>query len=279
MSSLPSYQYQPLALGEIRLLQLLPPRPDIADDPIRFRIIHTTFARCNVLDSFFSYEALSYVWGGDRTAAVSCDDHEIMVTPNLVSALIQLRRKMSNFTGLHRTLWVDSICINQNDAVERGHQVRLMREIYSNAVGVIVWLGGSQEVQNLVTLVQQGHLPLTDMDLSFNVSRVYHESWSNAVSKVFDKAWFQRVWVIQEVAFAADVVVIGGAASCQWDKLIDAAIASKMSPHSTPSQRMHCEAVLGIEWLRTSLLPSNPGETVSKCEETHLFPHDLIVEL
>jgi hypothetical protein len=271
MSSLPSYQYQPLALGEIRLLQLLPPRPDIADDPIRFRIIHTTFARCNVIDSFFSYEALSYVWGGDRTAAVSCEDHEILVTPNLVSALIQLRRNMSSFTNLHRTLWVDSICINQNDVVERAHQVGLMREIYSNAVGVIVWLGGSQEVQNLVTLIQQGHLPWTGIYIHPGLHHDYYGHWNNTVSKVFDEAWFQRVWVIQEVTFAANIIVVGGTASCQWGELIDAAIGSKASPHSTPSQRMHCEAVLGIEWLRTSLGPSDPRKTVSKCEETLPF--------
>lgn len=139
------------------------------------------------------YEALSYVWDGYRTAAVSCDDHEILVTPSLVAALLQLRRKMSNFTGLHRTLWVDSICINQNNVVERGHQVGLMRDIYSNAVGVIVWLGGSQEVQNVVSLVQQGHSSLTNMDLSTSMSRVYQNHWSKEVSKVFDKAWFRRV--------------------------------------------------------------------------------------
>ncbi len=38
-------------------------------------------------------------------------------------------------------LWVDAICINQSDPDERGHQVRLMDRIYSEADCVSIWLG------------------------------------------------------------------------------------------------------------------------------------------
>ncbi|KAF2679666.1 HET-domain-containing protein, partial [Lentithecium fluviatile CBS 122367] len=88
------------------------------------------------------FEAVSYTWAdlnGDDTLSdrVYLDsDHRILpATRNCVAALRRFR------TAQDRLLWVDAICINQVDLAERATQVGLMREIYSFAGRVIVYLG------------------------------------------------------------------------------------------------------------------------------------------
>jgi hypothetical protein len=91
------------------------------------------------------YEALSYTWAtedGDRkrSSQIRCDGTRIWVTKNCELALRYLRKENSN-----RVLWVDAICINQKDSKERGHQVGMMRNVYSKATEVLVWLGESSK--------------------------------------------------------------------------------------------------------------------------------------
>jgi hypothetical protein len=84
-----------------------------------------------------SYEALSYVWGahvGD--CRIDCEGETLFVTKNCEEALRRLRRPKKV-----RTLWVDSICINQSSNEEKSAQVDLMGEIYGRAKTVLVWLG------------------------------------------------------------------------------------------------------------------------------------------
>jgi Heterokaryon incompatibility protein (HET) len=73
------------------------------------------------------------------------------VTINLYNAL-----KHHRLSEL-RLFWVDAICINQDDKLERSHQVGYMREIYKSAMNVTVWLGGESgmiwEMQELATSV------------------------------------------------------------------------------------------------------------------------------
>ncbi|KAF8859326.1 heterokaryon incompatibility, partial [Acephala macrosclerotiorum] len=83
------------------------------------------------------YEALSYVWGeSDPPCWILCNGQRKSVTPNLGAALRRLRYKEK-----WRLVWIDAICVNQEDLDERSQQVMLMRNIYSPARRVIVWLG------------------------------------------------------------------------------------------------------------------------------------------
>ncbi|KAI0186890.1 heterokaryon incompatibility protein-domain-containing protein [Xylaria flabelliformis] len=92
-----------------------------------------------------SYEALSYVWGSlTGTIPICCNDKELLVTPDLYSALRRLRRRFSS-----RVLWIDAICIDQREngqsTQERKIQVEMMGEIYREARTVLVWLGVGYE--------------------------------------------------------------------------------------------------------------------------------------
>jgi hypothetical protein len=83
------------------------------------------------------YNALSYVWGSKiGTQRFLCDGQTVLITPNCESALRHLRDKRKEVI-----LWVDAICINQEDLAERPQQVLLMGDIYRRAFEVIIWLG------------------------------------------------------------------------------------------------------------------------------------------
>jgi hypothetical protein len=85
------------------------------------------------------YEAMSYTWGDDNaTETILVNDGQFALRPNLFSALKSLRNVDSP-----RLIWIDAICINQEDESERNHQVWQMNNIYSHAAVVNVWLGSA----------------------------------------------------------------------------------------------------------------------------------------
>lgn len=87
------------------------------------------------------YEALSYMWGSSSCPrAINIRGEEYKVTYNLWLALKRLR-----YAEEDRVLWVDAICINQEDTRKRNHEVGLMSSIYEQAKRVAVWLGPETE--------------------------------------------------------------------------------------------------------------------------------------
>ncbi|RDH32986.1 heterokaryon incompatibility protein-domain-containing protein [Aspergillus welwitschiae] len=115
--------------SQIRLLTIIPDEND--ENPV-CGSLHTVS-----LNDTCDFDALSYVWGDTSvTVDISVDDCLVGVTPNLHAFLRRLRQPNSE-----RTVWVDYVCINQNDISERNSQVALMYQIYSNARSVVAWLG------------------------------------------------------------------------------------------------------------------------------------------
>ena len=72
----------------------------------------------------------------DKPRFVSIDKHDLPVTASLHAALLRLRNR-----SIERIIWVDAVCINQQDLKEREQQVHSMAKIYGKAKRVIVWLG------------------------------------------------------------------------------------------------------------------------------------------
>lgn len=130
-----SFPYRPLnrERSEVRLIRLVD-GPDASDEesPIRLRLRHASLS-----DNNTDYAALSYAWGTAAEAAeVYIDGCSVEIGRNLHDALIQLRRY-----GITSWLWVDAICIQQFDAVEKSWQVEQMRAVFSQAEMVYTWLG------------------------------------------------------------------------------------------------------------------------------------------
>lgn len=141
--------------------------------PVQCRIRQMTFEK-----SCDKYEVLSYVWGtreGDRP--ITCEGRELLITPNCHDAIIHLRHRFRV-----RTLWIDSICIDQRDTPhstgERNHQVKHMGVVYQNASRVLVWLvlNTSGLTVNLRRLLKLGYnAQLFDLEFAlWKFVRVYN---------------------------------------------------------------------------------------------------------
>jgi hypothetical protein len=87
------------------------------------------------------YEAISYVWGSDdRDHNISCNGQMVKITTNLQEVLRSIRLP----TGA-RTLWADSICINQEDVTEKDQQVSLMGQLFKQANRVLICVGSNND--------------------------------------------------------------------------------------------------------------------------------------
>lgn len=142
------------------------------------------------------YKALSYCWGDSSNKVnILVNGETFAVTRNLYTALLQLQ-------SANRYLWVDAICINQEDATERAIQVLLMRQIYSQASSVIAWLGETQEntVAALATILFFEHcweqyLLNRQIDVT---SEDYFKPDVPALCQFLENQYFERIWIVQE---------------------------------------------------------------------------------
>ena len=131
---MPRYRYTPLPEGERiePFTQLLTLFPGEYSSPISCALEIVNVTQCQSVP----YEALSYVWGRETAPApIFCGDGELRITANLDHALRHLR------LARPRKLWVDALCIDQENMDERARQVGYMRLVYKHAALVIVWLG------------------------------------------------------------------------------------------------------------------------------------------
>jgi hypothetical protein len=83
------------------------------------------------------------MWAPKEHRQIEIDGVVVEVRWNLWNALLELRHEQDA-----RTLWIDAICINQDDISERNHQVTQMGTIYKNSVRCVAWLGPSDSLLN-----------------------------------------------------------------------------------------------------------------------------------
>jgi hypothetical protein len=135
------------------------------------------------IESAPGYEALSYTWGDPsslETIIMATQGFEIMqqfsVTSNCFSALKRLR-----YEDRTRVLWIDALAIDQSNVHERNHQVSLMSKIYSQAAGVIVYLGESADNSDLaIEFIMECYDPSPDnTSLSFPKSDTLMDALRN----------------------------------------------------------------------------------------------------
>ncbi|KAG8161348.1 hypothetical protein KVR01_009612 [Diaporthe batatas] len=170
------------------------------------------------LDSAPAFEALSYCWGDDTKlyqipieTDQDFDTRSIPSTDSVATAMVFVPRSCST-----RYIWIDQICINQEDDNEKGQQIALMGEIYSTATRVLVWLGpgldlGSDKTQTSVC--SAGLQPVIVDDLNADLEELMG---SDGLHALFNNNWFQRAWVVQESCLAREKQVLIGKFSITW---------------------------------------------------------------
>jgi len=200
------FSYQPLDKhqGQIRLFELLPGKKD---EPLQGRLTTVNLEGCP------QYDAVSYVWGDPqlRFRLVIDEDKILMALESLRKALIALRLEHES-----RMLWIDAICINQNDLQERGHQVRLMRAIYTTAQCVRIWLNVDVSLKSpAFRAMQRVGGPSTDWLFNGNPTsrklrrpgrlRDHGAEFWDPLFEIFADPYWERVWTQQELFLARNI--------------------------------------------------------------------------
>lgn len=214
------------------------------------------------------YEALSYVWGDPNVCMnISLDGHDVPVTTNLWAALRRCKSQAVVIPSYplmltmydpvrgpceERVLWIDALCINQANNIEKTHQVELMTEIYKSTWRGIVWLGDFEDdavVKPGTNLTSYRDFGLTmDKDLAkmafqflerlskLSVNGHFTTETENvqagwvaimepevtAFQKLVSLEWFTRIWTVQEFVLPPRVELALGDITCEqaFDLLI-----------------------------------------------------------
>jgi hypothetical protein len=230
-SSLGVYKYSPLDRDQPNAFRLFDLHPGKPSSPIECTLYESRRRTSPLpnwatprrlqkalksISSTTPYSALSYTWGdGQPTKTISMNGLPLKITRNLEEALRSLRDDSEG--GHSRTLWVDAICINQIDLLERNHQVSQMQEIYADAEEVIVWLGPSTATSSIaIYFIEELYEAFEDlakvpdgydkdfetMDLKFKISdalpasaaaRKKFEKRLQAVFELMLRPWWERV--------------------------------------------------------------------------------------
>ncbi|KAI3317547.1 HET-domain-containing protein [Xylariaceae sp. AK1471] len=196
------YEYRPLRTrADIRVLELLP-------GPFDNPIMHCNIVSTNIKAATGKFEALSYTWGDPTPCkTIFCNENNarLDVPFNCYNALRYLRHR-----DKIRIMWIDAICINQTDVAERNSQVWIMDNIFAAAGQTIVFLGDSTPGSR--TLFQ--HLAETDQWVRSGHSTDFlprpKQSIIFEMEQLFNRPWFYRIWVIQELMNSMNVTLMCG---------------------------------------------------------------------
>ncbi|KAL5330901.1 hypothetical protein ACEPPN_000427 [Leptodophora sp. 'Broadleaf-Isolate-01'] len=244
------YQFQSLGADEdIRVLILQPGfRADATQgrqkaDPVICTLVPSALPSTQAAPGIrtLRYEALSYYWGQDednvpitimvykptsaQPSMSNITQKTFWIRPNLHAALVELRS-----TKKPVNLWVDALCINQKDDVEKAAQVSRMNEIYSEASNICIWLGVGEMDPETSEVNPDGTKQtfefICDMLSLKRLDRLIVDPtvagrWL-AFVELMRNRWFSRRWVVQELALAKQATVHYGQQVLQWSDFADA---------------------------------------------------------
>ena len=272
-----SKTYQPLnpTKKQVRLLRLAPGK---ILSPIRGSLIVVSLdkLRRRKWRRLRIWSALSYVWGtSPQNHSIKISRQHVPITPTLRNALQFLR-----YPDGERYLWIDQICINQEDIQERNAQVQLMHAIYSGASHVIAWFDPlfSDSPENLAdlfslinragpkiqntpdvpygpkeepgrTVLANTRMEVTEMlrlhhtDLTFE--QVVHRLYEY-LREFFRTSWFQRLWTLQEGILGEFLFLQVGWTYIAWSDLMQVYDKLRLLSYGSPKLVPPIEILNGI---------------------------------
>jgi hypothetical protein len=278
--------YQPLEKRDgIRLVVI---ERGSGEEDVCCRIIHSRLPREDDLWAEEpGFEALSYEWGKPNTndAMIFIDGIQVRIRRNLHAALLHIRNADED-----RHFWIDALCINQSNVPERNHQVELMGKIYSSAKQVVVWLGHPDELSKLAmkifaavaeisaTMGRGAILGKVRFRAASSESNGFTVSHSlsgdtrilisprelKAVRHWANRSYWYRVWIIQEIILARQLVIYCGESTCSATAVLD--FASILSRSTRPSTDLWAE---GCPW--SSICDTGMAFKVVTCRRARYF--------
>ena len=186
------------------------------------------------------YTAISYEWGDPKAAMhqIKINGHSFDIRNNLYSFLETLLRVRPSVVSEDEDFWIDAICINQEDGVEKNHQVALMKTIYEQASKTLIWLGPATRRSDEVFEVAERSIACTRdrsssaPDFKFTdalaqrcdflssmppaMQGVVH-SFESALAELCTLSYWTRLWVVQEILLSPNALVMCGRQTMPWD--------------------------------------------------------------
>ncbi|KAF2732677.1 HET-domain-containing protein, partial [Polyplosphaeria fusca] len=151
------------------------------------------------------YSALSYCWGSSKFLKLkkeNLDDFEsgkvnFAELPRTFTDAVEVTRKL----GL-QYIWIDALCIVQDDQTDWSLQASQMRDIYSNSVVTLAAISGMSSASGLFFDRAGGrHIEPTPLNLDHDLD--HHR-------------WHTRAWTFQEYVLSRRTIHFG-AESIQWE--------------------------------------------------------------
>jgi hypothetical protein len=222
------YKYEPLPPAEsgsipFRLLTLLPAKSTFS--PLAGSLQNTGYtldqipAAAGSSSALSDFEALSYTWG-DQTIVgrILLPENAFLPIASNLDTFLRHRRDAEKSVAL----WIDALCIDQHSNQEKNSQVRLMTVIYSGAPRLTIWLGPSLDDSDLAMekMKEMGG------GTAFEKLPAYERRVVDAVSNLMNRAWWKRVWIVQELCCGTlgsklmTAVVRCGSKSIKWHTLV-----------------------------------------------------------
>lgn len=213
------------------------------------------------------YVALSYAWGDVEPAStITLNESTFKVGRNLKAALLRLQDWDSR-----ENYWIDALCIDQSNLKERGEQVQLMGEIYSQCKVVFIWLGKGEgtdsegalsfirkwadldRVTQCITPYELQGVVAEDIceRTARTVERVLKNSPSSlmrlfdslmleqssfeAVIQLLEQPYWQRMWILQEIILSRKAIVFYGNSYLDWRcfKLFHSIVSGVLAARAT----------------------------------------------
>ncbi|ODH51488.1 hypothetical protein GX48_02356 [Paracoccidioides brasiliensis] len=128
-------------------------------------------------------------------------------------------------------MWVDQICINQEDLEERATQVTMMDQIYQKARYTLMWLGAEDQYTEAavkaVSKIDSAPVDFQDSKITPYTSEgkdlyekegipfISAEEWT-ALAAIFLRNYFRRLWVVQENVLSGTILGYCGKHELPW---------------------------------------------------------------
>ncbi|KAF8134299.1 heterokaryon incompatibility protein-domain-containing protein [Boletus edulis] len=152
------------------------------------------------------YIAISYVWDGNPSF-VNWHGREV------TTQALQIVEQLSKYTP--HSLWVDAICIPQNNVPVKQVELKKMADIYRGALAVLCLV---PEMDRMICTIVEHAAALMDME-GFRALEeggdthgmyLFASQGSNeALRKLFASRWWTRAWTFQEAILNNATFVVG----------------------------------------------------------------------
>lgn len=190
MGSNSTYDYKRIGGKQLRLCKFLVDGPEISAK------LKTVPFEDKPQEKYF---ALSYSWEENTSKEshyLPTNQKPLRISASLKDFVDGLRSKARS-DSLQNYWWVDSICINQDDSIEKTQQVQRMRDIYQHAHEVVVWLGKESGSSGRAHKFIEALNIQKDRPPKSLREEEYRHDWED-LKNFFDRAWWTRVWTVQE---------------------------------------------------------------------------------